>query len=132
MTLVDVLLPLPLEGKFTYSLAPSLTADVRIGSRVVVPLGAKRHYTGIVTRIHSDMPASGIQLKEVKEVSDPEPIILPMQIALWQWIADYYLCTEGEVLKAALPSGFKIESDTLRTTYRPLTEQRIRLSASFQ
>lgn len=132
MTLVDVLLPLPLEGKFTYSLPQSLAEEVRIGSRVVVPLGTKRHYTGIVTRIHSELPSSSFQLKEVKEVSDPEPIILPTQIALWQWIADYYLCTEGEVLKAALPSGFKIESDTLRTTYRPLTEQRIRLSAPYQ
>ena len=122
-----------MEGKFTYILPPSFVENVHIGSRVVVSFGAKRHYTGIVTAVYESATSQQKrQLKEVKEVSDPEPIILPTQLTLWQWIAQYYLCAEGEVLKAALPSGFKIESDTLRTSYRPLTVQHIRLGATYQ
>ena len=125
---------------------------MQTGSRVVVPFGAKRHYTGIVTAIYSEQTAQQdngegdaheekqknggkvdrAKLREVIEVSDPEPIILPSQLALWQWIAEYYLCTEGDVMKAALPAGFKIESDTLRQHYRPRTELRIRLTEAYR
>jgi len=116
---------------------------VKVGSRVVVPLGAKRHYTGIVTRVYErqtpfQRSSQGgketghpYKLKDVVEVSDAEPIILPSQITLWQWIADYYLCAEGDVMKAALPAGFKIESDTMRVNYRPLTEQCVRLTGTY-
>ena len=129
---VDVLVPLPLEGSFTYFLPPLLEAGVQIGSRVVVPFGAKRHYTGIVTRLHDDAPAAGIAVKAVISVLDTTPLILPSQLTLWKWMADYYLCTEGEVLKAALPTGFNIESDTLQPYYHPKYEQHIRLGEAFR
>ena len=106
MNYVDVLLPLPLEGKFSYILPEPLAADVQVGSRVVVPFGAKLHYTGIVTCLHDDPPTDpAIHMKEVAEVIDTFPAVLPHQLRLWQWIADYYLCSEGDVLKAALGGG---------------------------
>ena len=129
---VDVLVPLPLAGQFTYLLPDALAAHTVVGSRVVVPFGQKRHYTGIVTRLHADAPAGDVKVKDVISVLDPQPIILPQQLKLWEWIADYYLCAEGDVLKAALPSGFKIESDTLEQYYRPRTESRVCLAAAYQ
>ena len=105
MTLVDVLLPLPLEGKFTYILPPALAIDVRVGSRVIVPFGVKRHYTAIVTAIKEEDVDNLKKLKEIIAVHpDPAPAVTPDQLMLWTWIADYYLCTEGDVLRAALPA----------------------------
>lgn len=127
----DVLVPLPLAGRFTYRMPASLAAQATVGCRVVVPFGQKRHYTGIVTRLHNEAPDADVKVKEVISVLDPLPIVLPGQLKLWQWIADYYLCTEGDVMKAALPSGFKIESDTLEPLYHPLTELRIRLAPAY-
>lgn len=129
---VNVLVPLPLAGAFTYRLSDGRIADVQVGSRVVVPFGPKRRYTGIVTQVDVPEPSGGIAVKDVLAVMDPEPLILPSQLALWRWIADYYLCTEGDVMKAALPSGFNIESDSLRPNYRPRTEQRIRLAEPYR
>ncbi|MBO4590611.1 MAG: primosomal protein N' [Bacteroidaceae bacterium] len=129
---VDVLVPLPLAGQFTYLLPDALSSQTVVGSRVVVPFGQKRHYTGIVTRLHADAPAGDVKVKDVISVLDPQPIILPRQLKLWEWMADYYLCAEGDVLKAALPSGFHIESDTLEQYYRPRTESRVCLAAAYQ
>ena len=110
---VDVILPLPLTGSFTYRLPASCEADVQTGSRVVVQFGAKRYYTAIVLRKHNDTPQGDYEVKEVSEVLDAAPIVLPTQLKLWQWIADYYMCPIGEVYKAALPSGLKMESETI-------------------
>ena len=129
---VDVLVPLPLAGSFTYLLPEEWAAQVQVGSRVVVPFGVKRHYTGIVTRIHDNAPAADIRVRPILSVSDPEPLILPSQLNLWRWIADYYLCAEGDVMKAALPSGFNIESDTLVQHYRPRTELFVRLCEAYR
>ena len=110
---VDVILPLPLVGSFTYRL-PEVCADsVQEGSRVVVQFGVKRYYTAIVMRKHTDEPQGDYEIKEVTEVLDAAPIVQPTQLKLWQWIADYYMCPIGEVYKAALPSGLKIESETV-------------------
>lgn len=109
----DILVPLALRGTFTYSLPPAFADRVRIGSRVVVQFGAKRYYTGIVAKLHEENPRPGLELKEVADATDPAPIVLPGQIDLWQWISDYYMCTPGEVMKAALPSGLKPESETV-------------------
>ena len=110
---VDVILPLPLAGSFTYLLPASCEAEVQTGSRVVVQFGAKRYYTAIVLRKHNDTPQGDYEVKEVSEVLDAAPIVLPTQLKLWQWIADYYMCPIGEVYKAALPSGLKMESETV-------------------
>ena len=109
---VDVILPLPLTGSFTYRLPSLCETDVQTGSRVVVQFGAKRYYTAIVLRCHNEAPQGDYEVKEVSEVLDATPIVLPTQLKLWQWIADYYMCPIGEVFKAALPSGLKMESET--------------------
>ena len=110
---VDVILPLPLADSFTYRLPDSYTATVQEGSRVVVQFGTKRYYTGIVMRKHTDEPQGDYDIKEVAEILDAAPIVQQAQLRLWRWIADYYMCPIGEVYKAALPSGLKIESETV-------------------
>ena len=132
MTYADVLLPLPLTSRFTYLLPECFLQQVQVGSRVVVPFGAKKHYTGIVTRVHDEAPAEDIRMKEIVEVYDPMPVVLSHQLELWRWMADYYLCTEGDVMKAALPSGFSLEKDSLKEHYRPRTEQRLRLAEGYR
>ncbi|MGN0309526.1 MAG: primosomal protein N' [Bacteroides sp.] len=111
-TYIDVILPLPLWSLFTYALPQPLAGEVKRGSRVVVPFGKKKLYTAIVQRIHTDAP-QGYEVKEAISLLDAEPILLPAQLTFWQWIADYYLCTLGDVYKAALPSGLKLESETI-------------------
>ena len=110
---VDVILPLPLAGSFTYRLSETHAASVQTGSRVVVQFGAKRYYTAIVVRKHGEEPQGDYEVKEVTEVLDVAPIVRPEQLRLWQWIADYYMCSVGDVYKAALPSGLKMESETM-------------------
>lgn len=122
MRFVDVILPLPLEGCFTYSLPQSLEGSVAVGVRVVVPFGRKKMYTAIVTRLH-DVKPEGYEVKAIMQVLDKTPILLPMQYKLWQWISDYYLCPIGDVYKAALPSGMKKEDG-----YKPKTEIYVRLT----
>lgn len=101
---VDVILPLPLHACFTYSLPEDMAESVQIGCRVVVPFGRKKYYTAIVQNIHYSAPA-GYEVKEVSALLDAHPILLPEQFRFWDWLADYYLCTRGDVYKAALPSG---------------------------
>ena len=110
---VDVILPLPLPGSFTYRIGEVWAEMVQMGSRVMVQFGAKRYYTAIVVRKHDEEPQGDYEIKEVVEVLDAAPIVQPMQLKLWQWIADYYMCSIGDVYKAALPSGLKMESETV-------------------
>lgn len=107
-----VIVPLPLQGPFTYIVPGHLHERVHAGSRVLVPFGARRFYTGIVASVGPIKPASGVQLKEIEAVLDPDTIVRHPQIRFWEWMAQYYLCTVGEVYKAALPGGLKIESET--------------------
>ena len=111
---VDVLLPLPLANWYTYSLPESLEGQVQTGSRVIVPFGRKKFYTALVANVHY-CPPEGYEIKEVTEVLDTRPVLLPQQFRLWKWMASYYLCTMGDVYKAALPSGMKLESETIVT-----------------
>ncbi len=105
----DILLPLALENTLTYGIPTDL--QLAVGQRVVVPLGKRKRYTGIVTRLHDEAPAKGVELKYVEEAVDVVPLLLPAQLEFWEWLANYYICTKGEVLKAALPSGLKLESE---------------------
>lgn len=122
---MDVILPLPLHGCFTYSLPAEMEADARIGSRVVVSFGRKKYYTAIVRNIHQVAPTD-YEVKEVTAVLDSEPILFPRQFQFWEWLADYYLCTPGDVYKAALPSGLKLESETI-VVYNPEFESDVQL-----
>ena len=114
---VDVILPLPLPKSFTYSLPDECAEDVKIGCRVVVPFGRKKFYTAIVLNVHCCAPTE-YEVKDISALLDASPILLPAQFKFWEWIADYYLCTQGDVYKAALPSGLKLESETI-VEYNP-------------
>ena len=96
----DVILPLPLPRCFTYSLPEEWADEVQIGCRVVVPFGRKKYYTAIVRNVHYFEPEE-YEVKEVSTLLDARPILLPEQFKFWEWLADYYLCTQGDVYKAA-------------------------------
>lgn len=106
----DVILPLPLEGTFTYSLPGTFANLIQVGCRIIVPFGTTKFYSAIVVKLHDTLPS--YNTKEAMELLDSSPIVTPAQLKLWSWIADYYLCTIGEVYKAALPSGMKLESES--------------------
>lgn len=112
---VTVLLPLAVGNSFTYTLPPELAPRVQVGSRVVVQFGPRRYYTGIVTSLVYDTPQSDRTLKAVTDVAGEGPIALPLQLKLWEWMSGYYMCHPGEVMKAALPTGLKLESETRLT-----------------
>lgn len=126
MRYVDVILPVPLEGTFTYSVPENKADGVRFGVRVLVPFGKSKRYVGIAVRLHDEKP-KGYEVKDVDEVLDDAPMILDRQWRLWQWIAQYYMSPIGEVYKAALPSGLKAEDG-----YKPKTELYIRLAQQFR
>ena len=92
-TFVDVIMPLPLAATFTYSVPDDLASQVARGSRVIVPFGRKKIYTAIVENVHFCRP-EGYEVKDIYEVLDSEPILLPIQFKFWNWIAEYYLCTK--------------------------------------
>lgn len=118
---VDVILPLPLYSSFTYSVPEAFQEDVQVGSRVLVQFGKKKYYTAIVEALHSSEP-NGYEVKPVVAVLDPDPILRYPQLNFWKWISDYYLCSPGEVYKAAVPTGLKPESETrisLNPDYEP-------------
>ena len=126
MNYADLILPLPLQGTFTYAVPASMQSAVRVGMRVLVSFGRSKTYLGIVARLHDERP-QGYEVKSVAQLMDSEPIITPQQLQLWQWIADYYLAPIGDVYKAALPAGLKAEDG-----YRPKTETYIRLTPAYQ
>ena len=126
---VDVIVPLPLEGCFTYACAEGWADSVKPGCRVVVPFGRKKFYTAVVLRVHGVCP-QGYVVKEAVELLDEVPVLLPLQLRFWEWLADYYLCSLGDVMKAALPSGMKPEGskpDELTGGFKPKLEARVRL-----
>lgn len=112
MTYAEVLLPLPLTGFFTYKVPDMMAEAIRPGCRVVVPFGRTKFYTGIVAGLTPRRP-EGFETKEISQLLDSEPIVRHPQMKFWEWIADYYLCSQGEVFRAAVPAGLKLESETV-------------------
>ncbi len=110
-----VILPLPLAETYTYTLPVPIAEKVQVGCRLIVPFGIRKMYTGLVVGLSDVKPEGDFVLKEALELLDEYPVVLPSQLKLWQWIADYYLCSMGDVLKAALPSGMKLESESMVT-----------------
>jgi primosomal protein N' (replication factor Y) len=108
---VDVILPLALPKTYTYSIPSNLAGEIKVGMRVIVSFGKKKLYAALVYRVHQQAPEK-YQTKDILQLIDETPIVLPTQLKFWEWIADYYMCTLGEVMKAALPSALKMESDT--------------------
>ena len=121
---VDVILPVPLQGLFTYAVPDGMT--VAVGMRVMVSFGRSKTYIGLAARLHDNKP-EGYDVKTIQQVMDAEPIVTDSQLKLWLWIADYYMSPIGEVYKAALPSGLKAEDG-----YRPKTETYIRLTEQYR
>ncbi|MEM7381221.1 MAG: primosomal protein N' [Bacteroidota bacterium] len=109
---VDVILPIPLKQSFTYQITAAEASFLKKGMRVAVPFGKSKIYTAIVRDVHS-IPPEAYEAKEIHEILDEHPIVLPLQTKHWEWIASYYLCTLGEVLRSALPGAFLLESETL-------------------
>ncbi len=112
MYYIDVILPIALKQTFTYSVNKDEAAFLKQGHRVAVPFGKSKVYTAIVYQVHDQAP-QGYQTKSIDQILDETPIITPFQIKHWEWMADYYMCTLGEVIKAALPSAFLLESETI-------------------
>lgn len=112
MLFADVLLPLPLQGTFSYAVGRELADRVKVGHRVIVPFGKKKFYTGVVQSVGNQAPEGGYEVKEIVSVLDSEPIVRRPQMQLWDWVAEYYLCSAGDVLRAALPAALKVESET--------------------
>ncbi len=125
MRYVDVILPRPLEGYFTYAISDELAAGVKLGIRVLVPFGASKTCTAMAVRVHDEKP--DFDTKAVLQVVDSAPMLLPQQLDLWQWIAQYYMAPIGDVYTAALPAGLKDEAG-----WQPKTEVYVALADNFQ
>ena len=111
MKYADVILPLPLENSYTYSIPADLEAAVTPGCRVIVHFGKKRYYTAIVMEVHERKPNTDFETKDIYALLDASPVLRRPQLRFWRWIASYYMCKLGDVYKAALPSGLKLESE---------------------
>jgi primosomal protein N' (replication factor Y) (superfamily II helicase) len=107
----DIILPLAVPQYYTYKIPSELADSIKVGSRVTVPLGKRRIFTGIIRKVHNHPPTVP-EIKDIISILDNFPLINPTQISFWEWLADYYMCTTGEVMKAALPAGLKLESET--------------------
>ena len=124
MQYADLILPVPLQGLFTYAVPEGM--NVEVGFRVLVSFGRSTKYMGIVMRLHDKKP-EGYEVKPIQQMMDTAPIVTDQQLKLWQWISDYYLSPIGDVYKAALPAGLKAEDG-----YHPKTETYIRLTPQYQ
>jgi primosomal protein N' (replication factor Y) len=115
MKYADVILPLPLENSYTYSIPSDLETAVIPGCRVIVHFGKKRYYTAIVMDVYERKPDTDFETKEIYALLDATPVLRRPQLRFWKWISSYYMCKLGDVYKAALPSGLKLESETAVT-----------------
>lgn len=121
---VDVALPLPLEGFFTYTVPEDMRDAVKTGMRAVVPLGRSKTYVGVVVEIHDRKP--DFETRDIIDLPDSKPLVTDSQLKLWKWVADYYMSPFGEVYNVAMPSGLKDNS------YRPKYETFVSLSPQFR
>lgn len=133
MKFIDVILPLPLGGTFTFSVPDEWADKVRIGMRVVVPFGKKKMYTAIVSIVHTHKPDLLYEIKEIICILDESPVLRYPQLKFWDWMGAYYQAYQGDIFQAAVPTGLKIESETqvcinpdFETEYK-LTDKEIRI-----
>ena len=108
---IDVIVPMAVAQVFTYAVPMDMRPLIDVGMRVVVPFGNRKLYSGLIYRLHSQPPAVGI-IKNIAQIVDDEPIVSKSQLQLWEWLASYYLCSLGEVMRVALPAALKFESQT--------------------
>ncbi|RAV99601.1 replication restart helicase PriA [Pseudochryseolinea flava] len=107
----ELLLPVPIPKLFTYRVPHILQDSVQQGQRAIVQFGDRKIITGVIINIH-ETPPKDYEAKYILEVLDHQPVVTPVQLKFFQWIADYYACTTGEVLNAALPAGLKLSSES--------------------
>ncbi len=119
---INVILPIPLEKLFTYSISETEAGFLQPGMRVAVPFGKTKIYTGLVHDVHTVAPTI-YEAKEIHQILDDYPIVNTFQLKLWSWIAEYYMCTIGEVFRTAVPSAFLLESETLISRNNKVTVQ---------
>lgn len=112
MKFAEVILPLALPKNYTYAIPPEMEGQAGIGSRVAVQFGKNKKYAAVIKKIH-DVSPEAYSPKPILYVLDEEPVVHPLQLQFWEWLARYYMCSEGEVLNAALPAHLKISSETV-------------------
>jgi len=119
----EIILPLPLKGTFTYQLTKKDYEILSIGTRVAVPFGSRKVHTGLVYKLHQDKPQL-YKAKPIHYIIDSSPIVTRRQIELWQWMADYYMCSIGDVFRQALPSALRVDGETfIKRTPHVLQEE---------
>lgn len=124
---IEVILPLALPKSFTYAVTEAEYHFIKTGMRVAVPFGKNKIYTGLVTALHQ-IPPQLYQAKDIHQILDDFPLVTPIQIKHWEWIAAYYMCTIGEVYKTAMPSGYLLESETIisaQAAYRQTDDEQL-------
>ncbi|SDB24662.1 replication restart DNA helicase PriA [Flavobacteriaceae bacterium MAR_2010_188] len=109
---IDIILPIPLEKLFSYKITDAEAEFLSVGMRVAVPFGKSKIYTGLVHAIHQNAPIV-YEAKEIHQILDERPVVTNIQLKFWEWISNYYMCSLGEVMRAALPTGFLLESETI-------------------
>lgn len=120
---IDVILPIPIQKLFTYSITDAEAEYLKVGMRVSVPFGKSKIYTGLVHNIHQNPPLI-YEAKDIHQILDETPLVTEIQIKFWEWIASYYMCTLGDVMRAALPNAFILESETIVSkTNKQLNDQ---------
>jgi primosomal protein N' (replication factor Y) len=107
----DVILPLPVQNLFTYKVSEEQSVKIKSGSRVTVQFGKRKIYTALVRKVHNIRPGD-YYIKNILSILDDVPLVNEIQLQFWEWIAEYYMCSTGEVFKTALPAGLKSESET--------------------
>ena len=107
----EIILPLAVPTTYTYSIPSHLSEKTKPGCRAEVVFGRQKKYAGIVKQVTGQKPA--YPTKEILNILDDEPILYPQQLQLWKWMSEYYMCSEGEVMSAALPTHFKLSSETI-------------------
>ena len=111
MKFADVILPLSVANTFTYGIPLELQGQIRVGQRVEVQFGPRKIYSGLVRKVH-DVAPEAYKVKPIKQIIDTQPIVTEAQMTFWTWIAQYYACSLGDVMNAALPAHLKLVSET--------------------
>ena len=109
---IDVIIPIPLEKTYTYSVSEAEATYLHPGMRVAVPFGKSKIYSALVFKIHQNYPEV-YEPKEIDSILDEAPIVTALQLQFWMWISSYYLCSMGDLMQAALPNAFLLQSETI-------------------
>ena len=126
---IDVLLPLALPKPYTYKVSSEQAESLAIGFRVAVPLGKQKIYTALVIKIHEVAPQT-YEPKTIAMILDEVPTVTPTQLELWDWMSNYYMCSQGEIMRACLPAALLLESKTMLSKCEATDEQLKALSDS--